>query len=310
MPSTPQRYVTTDLGLIALAVIWGVNFSVVKVVLAEIGPLAFNALRFPLAALALWLVLRRTPGAAMPDLPDVPRVIALGLLGNVIYQLCFIIGIDRTLAGNASLLLSTTPVWTVLLSAAVGHERPSRWVGAGVLGTLLGMLLVVTGSDEPISLGSTTIHGDLLMVSASIVWAVYTVGGRNPVARYGALRMTAWTLWIGTPCLVLIGLPSLLTTELRSVSVGAWLGVVYAGVLSIGLAYLLWNRGVERLGNTRTAVYSNLVPIAALLTAWLWLREVPTGVQILGAIVILGGLTLARLAQSRQELKPEPRHAP
>ncbi len=80
-------------------------------------------------------------------------------------------------------------------------------------------------------------------------------------------------------------------------SPGAWVGVAYAGFLSIGLAYLLWYRGVERLGNNRTAVYSNLVPVAALLTAWLWLGEVPTAVQLLGAVVILSGLTTARLAQ-------------
>ena len=68
-----------------------------------------------------------------------------------------------------------------------------------------------------------------------------------------------------------------------------------------GSAYLLWYRGVQRLGNSRTAVYSNLVPVAALITAWIWLGEVPTGPQIAGAGVILVGLSVARLAQS-----PEP----
>ena len=63
---------------------------------------------------------------------------------------------------------------------------------------------------------------------------------------------------------------------------------------SIGVAYLLWYRGVERLGNNRTAVYSNLVPVFALVTAWIWLGEVPSGMQAAGAVVILLGLTAAR----------------
>ena len=136
------------------------------------------------------------------------------------------------------------------------------------------------------------------MVTASVIWSVYTVGGRTPIARYGALRMTVWTLWIGTPCLVLMGLPALMATDFGSVSAGSWLGVAYAGLLSIGLAYLLWYQGVQRLGNSRTAVYSNLVPVAALITAWVWLGEVPTSLQLLGAAVILTGLGIARIAQA------------
>lgn len=292
--ATPQA--TTDLGLLGLAVIWGVNFTVMKLVLAELDPLALNALRFPLAAAALWIVLRRSPGRWIPAREDAGRIVALGLVGNVVYQLCFIFALDWTLAGNASLLLSTTPVWTLLLSAAVGHERPGARVLVGVLGTLLGIGLVVAGRGEPISLASSTLRGDLLLVTASVLWSTYTVGGRAPVATYGSLRTTAWTLWVATPVIVVMGIPSLARTDFGAVSAGTWVGVAYAGFLSIGLAYLLWYRGVERLGNNRTAVYSNLVPVAALVTAWLWLGEVPTPLQIVGAVVILAGLTLARLS--------------
>jgi drug/metabolite transporter (DMT)-like permease len=84
------------------------------------------------------------------------------------------------------------------------------------------------------------------------------------------------------------------------------MGVAYAGFLSIGLAYLLWYRGVQRLGNNRTAVYSNLVPVTAMATAWLWLGEVPTLLQAIGAVVILLGLTIARLAQSPGPISPSP----
>jgi drug/metabolite transporter (DMT)-like permease len=98
-----------------------------------------------------------------------------------------------------------------------------------------------------------------------------------------------------------MGVPSLLSTDFSAVSTGAWFGVLFSGVFGIGVAYLLWYRGVQRLGNSRTAVYSNLVPVAALITAWIWLGEVPTGPQIAGAGVILVGLSVARLAQS-----PEP----
>ena len=300
----PRRDVATDLGLVLLAVIWGVNVSVLRFVLREVEPLAVNALRFPLAAVALWFLVRRLPGPLAPDREDLPRIVGLGILGHVLYQLMFIFGLNWTLAGNASLLLATSPVWTVIFSTARGHERADLRVLAGVVGTLAGVSLVILGSANGIEVGSQTLRGDLLILLSAALWASYTVGGRSPVRRYGPLRITAWTLWVGTPPMVLLGLPSLLRTDLREVSLGAWLGIAYAGLFAITIAYLLWYRGVQRLGNNRTAVYSNLVPVAALLTAWAWLGEAPTALQLVGAAVILGGLTLARLARS-----PDPTHA-
>ena len=73
--------------------------------------------------------------------------------------------------------------------------------------------------------------------------------------------------------------------------------MVYAGALGIGLAYLIWNTAVARIGNTRTATYSNLVPAVALLVAWAWLGERPLALQLVGAAVIIGGITLARSAR-------------
>jgi len=294
----PRRDITTDLGLLLIVLIWGVNFSVLKVLLRELDPLALNALRFPMAAVALWILVRRLDGSLKPDPQDLRRIITLGLLGNVAYQLCFIFGVDSTFAGNASLLLATTPVWTLFLSSVAGHERPGGWVVIGVAGTLIGIFMVITGSRDAGTLASPTTRGDLLILIASVLWAMYTVGGRKPVTRYGALRVTAWTLWVATPIIFLMGLPGLMRTDLTAITPEVWIGVTYAGLLGIGLAYLLWYRAVERIGNNRTAVYSNLVPVAALITAWIWLEEVPTTLQLIGAAVILVGLTLARVARA------------
>ena len=295
----------TDFGLIALAAIWGVNFSIVKVALNEFEPLAFNALRFPLAAAALGWIMFRGAEDLMPQREDIPRILLLGLIGNVLYQLAFIIGLDWTYAGNASLLLATTPVWTVILSVAAGRENLNRWVIIGIIGTLVGMVLVVIGSDDQLSLGSTTLRGDLLMIIGSIFWSVYTVAGAKPVARYGALRMTTWTLWVGTPILFGAGIPSLLQTDFTGVSVTAWWAIFYAGLFALALAYVIWYHGVEKLGNSRTAVYSNLVPVWALITAWIWLGERPEILQLLGAVSILIGLTISRLGQRSPTVVPE-----
>jgi drug/metabolite transporter (DMT)-like permease len=99
---------------------------------------------------------------------------------------------------------------------------------------------------------------------------------------------------------VILGLPSVLHTPLEQTSGFAWFGVAYAGILAIGLAYILWYRGVQRIGNSRTAAYSNLTPIVALTVGWIWLGEVPRPLQVAGAGVVLAGLSLARLGRVRK----------
>lgn len=284
----------TELALLVMVLIWAVNFSVIKVGLAEIPPLAFNALRFPFAALAVYLLLRRRGPVPLPRAEDVPRIIGLGLLGNVAYQFFFIFGMDNTRAGNASVLLASTPILTAILSVALRHERSEARLWTGAAATVLGMAVVVMGGSPEVATGSETVAGDLLMVGASMIWATYTVGGREVVGRYGSIAVTAWTLWVGTLGLVLAGLPSLAALEWTAVSAAAWASVVYAGVLGIGMAYVLWYHGVRNIGSTRTATFANLVPVVALAVAWAWLNEVPTAWQLVGAGVIIGGVTLAR----------------
>jgi len=112
-----RPHLRTDLALLALSVIWGVNFSVIKIALREFEPLAFNALRFVLASSTLFVFLRLRGAVPLPARRHWIRVVSLGLLANVVYQLLFIYGVDRTLAGNAGLVLATTPVWTLILAS-------------------------------------------------------------------------------------------------------------------------------------------------------------------------------------------------
>ena len=279
-----------DGGLLFLALIWGVNFSVIKVALEELHPLAFNGLRFPLAALVLFglLRVRRSPRPSIRK-QDWPLLFALGVLGNVGYQLLFIYGLDATLAGNAAILLATTPVWTTLFATLLGQERPPMATWLGIVATLGGMVLVVAGGSRSLDLRSESLVGDLMMIGAAVVWSAYTVGGRDLTRRYGALRVTAWTLWIGTVGLVAMGIPHLARTQLMEVSWMAWAGVSYAG------AYTLWYAAVRRLGSSSTAIYSNLVPVVALGVAWVWLGEVPTWIQLVGAVAVIAGITIARM---------------
>ncbi|CAN5368493.1 EamA family transporter [soil metagenome] len=275
--------------------IWGANFAVVKRALQVFEPLAFNALRFVIASALVYAVLRFTAGLGRPARADVPRIVLLGVVGNVAYQLCFILGLDRTRAGNAAGILALTPVLITLLSAARGHERPAPRAWLGVAVSVVGVAMV-TGATP--SLTRRELSGDLILVGATVVWAVYTVGLQPLIARYGSVRPTAWTLWVGATGLLLLGTPELLRQRWSDIDLVAWGGLLFSALLAIGLAYLLWYRGVERIGNTRTAVFSNVSPIVALLVASVWLGERPAPLQLAGVALVLGGVMLVRSGRS------------
>jgi drug/metabolite transporter (DMT)-like permease len=114
----------TETALSFMVLVWGVNYAVVKHALAQFDPLAFNAIRFCIASVFVFVVLRAQGELGWPDRGDRLKLVGLGLLGNVIYQGGFVLGLARTPAGSASLILAVSPVMTALLSALTGHERP------------------------------------------------------------------------------------------------------------------------------------------------------------------------------------------
>lgn len=288
----------TDVALSALVLIWAFNFSAAKFALGDFAPLAFNGIRFILASLFV-LVFMKLSGrtSLLRERRYWPAVIGLGVLGHVLYQVMFIYGLDLTLAGNASLMLSMSPVFITLISVAARQERVGWVAWAGVVLSFVGVALVVRGGVKAVAFGADTVRGDLLVLAASAAWATYTVGSVPLVRRYGAFPVTAATMWVGSLGLVVVSIPSLVSQPWGVVSPVAWAAVIYSGVFAIGAAYLLWYYSVRRLGSTRTGVYSNAIPVIALLIAWLTLGEKPTWLQGCGAVGIVGGALLARLGK-------------
>jgi len=286
--------VSPDLAIVALVIIWGVNFSVVKALLGQFDPLALNGVRFALGAAVLAPFAMRGRQFSGFTRRDWFAVAALGLVGNTLYQFLFITGIDGTLAGNAALILAMTPVFVAVLSAILGQERvrPAGWFGIALSTAGIGL---VVWAGSVVRFGGETLGGDLTMLGATVAWSVYTVGASPLVRRHGALPVTAASMWIGAVVLFIAAIPAMTAQDWSRPSALAWAGLVASGVLAVGLAYVIWYYGVEHLGSSRTAVFSNGVPVVALLFAWLALGETPGVLQLAGAGLILGGVTLTRV---------------
>jgi drug/metabolite transporter (DMT)-like permease len=134
----------------------------------------------------------------------------------------------------------------------------------------------------------------MLVLAACVCWALYTVLLKPYTERVPGIPLSALTMVGGAVPLVLVSLPQVAATPWTALPVSAWGALLYSGLLALAVAYLFWYRGVRVLGPTRSAMYSNLQPVVALVVAWIALGEKPTVIQVLGAVAIMTGLLLTR----------------
>lgn len=291
-PAAPARTFTgSDLAILAVVVIWGTNYTVVKEALSTFPPLAFMALRFGLAAVAMGALLLALEGWTPLPRATLWKLVGLGLVGNTVYQVCFVLGLSHTSAANSGMLSAVTPVVVAVLGAGLGVERLSRPVLVALALGVTGMLLIV-GVRGPDMTAQTRL-GDLLILGGSVCWAIYTVGIRT-VTGVSALRVTAITMVTGAPGVVLLGLPAILEMELAPIGPVAWSGLVYSALVPLVLSYFVWSRSVQGVGSNRTALYNTGIPVVATLTAWAVRGEQPVGAQVAGAALIITGVLFSR----------------
>jgi drug/metabolite transporter (DMT)-like permease len=282
---------STELALVAMAVLWGVNFSVVKYATQVMEPLAYNSLRMVLGCLVLVGIATWRPGRRA-DAADRRRLMLLGILGHCVYQVLFIKGIALTRAGTASLVVAASPAMVAIVARAFGHERLPWRAISGIALSIGGVLLVLGGSVAVD--GSAHLMGDLMIFVAVIAWAFYTTMLLPITRRCDSVQVAAWTLVGGVIPLVAVSAPALWRTEWTALAPLTWGAVLYSGLFAMVVSYLIWYHGVERIGPTRTAMFGNLQPIVAVLVAWAALGEVPTAFQGAGAATVIAGLYLAR----------------
>ncbi|MCX6545583.1 MAG: DMT family transporter [Acidobacteria bacterium] len=288
--------------LLLMVLIWGGNFSLVKAALVEIPPQSFNALRLVVAS-TLFLAAIVATGWPSLSRKDWLRVAFFGFAGHFVYQLCFMDGLARTTASNSSLILGCSPVAVALASALAGHEKISRVQGAGAALSVVGIYLVVgTGAH----FGGASLAGDFLTLGAVVCWAVYTVGSRSLLERFSPLIVTGLTMTIGTVLYVPAALPGLLRLDISRVPIWAWAAVVFSSVLALNVAYLIWYTSVQRIGNIRTSVYSNVTPLVAMTVAAIFLGEPITMSNVGGAAAILAGVIVTRRGTRRQAASDPP----
>jgi drug/metabolite transporter (DMT)-like permease len=296
--------------LVMLATLfWGANFVLAGFVLADFSPQWSAAIRFGLAALILWgfALWQKAPLLALIKTYGW-RYLALGLIGISGFNLLFFFAMQTARADTAALIMATNPLLTTFLAWLLLREHPG-WQRLSALPiALLGVVVVISDGNLTQLVQVQIVTGDWLMLIANICWAFYNVLNRQllPKEIHPTVN-TALIVSAGALILLVIALlaPSPLPTHFSPSTGLAMLGLVLGGTV---LAYLFWNVGIARLGAGRTALFMNLVPVFAMLTA-IGFGTYPTRMQLLGGLIVFCGL-LVSMIPDRKSATSHPKRAP
>jgi drug/metabolite transporter (DMT)-like permease len=294
LPDRP-RIARAETLLFVCTVLWAANYPVTKYGIAALHLFVFNALRYVVAAVVLLAVFafsRERWVSVAPD--DWKRLLGAGFIANVLYQVAFIVGLNLTTAGNASVLLATAPLWTIVINARMHGEKIPRTTWGGILVSLTGVVLIVAGSGKKFHLGGNEIVGDLLCLAAAFFWATNTNLQKPLLGRYAPMQMTLIMVTVGAVGLSLVAAPWVMTMDRQPVDLSHYAAMIWSGLFSIAVGNILWSTGVQHLGPGKTGSYGNLIPVMALAISYVWLGEELTVLQLTGAAVTVLGVWYAR----------------
>jgi drug/metabolite transporter (DMT)-like permease len=288
---------------------WSINFLAVKVGLRHFAPLTLASFRLVLAGLIMLPVYliyvlnfgppvraSETSGTRRQrfDRRDLWRFVQLGLLGVTINQFCFTVGLNYTTVGHSALIIGTGPILILLMAWALGLE-------AMTLKKVLGMALsfggvAVLAAEHGISLHSGTLLGDLITLTGSLAFALYTVLGKRVAAQYDTLSMNAFNYFTGAVLL----LPLAAWEAVRLSRTGSWGAVGWQGWAALGymsvvasvLAYLIYFWILQHMTATRLSAFSYLLPVLTTLLGIVLLGEKLTRSLLVGGALVLAGIYL------------------
>jgi drug/metabolite transporter (DMT)-like permease len=289
----------TALALVIVQLFFASLAVIGRVVLPVMSPGVLVTMRIVGAAVAMLLFNLLRGGPWIRDRRVLARIALAGLLGVTANQALFLYGLKHTTAVNATILVTTVPVFTVLGSLLLGLERPSLLKLAGIALAAAGAIYLV-GPDR-LSLDPGVGLGNLLILCGMICYAAYFLVSKPVVARHDPISVSAYVMGFAALGILPIGVPAIATSNLHEIPSRIWWMAAYlvAGP-TIGAYFLnLW--ALRRASSNTVATFIYLQPVFAAMSAPLLLDEPLAGRTIAAALIIFTGLGLVLFAERSQQ---------
>lgn len=285
------KSVTAYSGLVILSLIWGMAFVAIKEVETELSPVNLALMRWLIAAVPFLILL---PIIGRPKVRfergDVPRLLVVAFANVAGYHLSLNYAETTLSAGLSALLIAFGPIFIVVLSYLLLHEKAGRRV-------TLGLVLAFAGTAV-LSLGTTSVSdfssfaGIFEALFTALCYALFAVLGKPLVHKYGSAPTTILTGLVGTALMTPL-LSESFFSQAASLTMDGWLGVLYLGLLSTVFGYLMFYTLVSRGTVTRLSIQLYLIPVVSIIGGALLLGE-----QVTASVVLGGGMMLVAVAIS------------
>ncbi|MDY5239552.1 MAG: DMT family transporter [Bacteroides helcogenes] len=271
--------------------IWGLTFISTKVLIESgLSPQEIFLIRFLVAYVGIWFI---SPHKFFADnWKDEFWLLAGGITGGSFYFLTENTAIGITLVSNVSFIVCTAPLLTTILALMIyKKEKATRWLVAGSLIALLGVALVVYNGNFVLRISPL---GDLLSLSAALMWAFYSLIIKKITDRYSTVFITRKVFFYGVLTILpfFVIHPWQFDVE-RLLRPAILFNLLFLGVLASLICFVVWNMVLKRLGTIKASNYIYLNPVFTLAGSVLLLGEHLTPVALSGAVLILGGVYLA-----------------
>ncbi len=274
------------LAAIGTCLFWGSSFPFMRYISAEeiYSPSSIMFLRFLVASIVL-LVVNKTQKSRLPDKKDLPLIFLSGFLGIFLYTWAFNIASVNVLSGVSSFIISSTPIFTLLLSMVFLKERPSKQALVGLFLSFTGLFLIsfteLVASNFSIDI--------IFLICCAVLTSSYNILQRKVLLKYNALEAVSYSVFAATLAMFIF-LPSF-ATEAKDSTLSVNLAIVYLGVFPAAAAYYLWNLALSLAEDTATiTAFQYSVPFISIILAYFWLGESITMLAFVGGIVIIFGM--------------------
>jgi drug/metabolite transporter (DMT)-like permease len=289
-PLRGQAGAAPHIALIAVQLMFGSWPIVGKIALRALPSTALVALRISGATIVLLILQKSLGQLRVPAKRDLAWLTLYSLLGVVLNQLLFVKGLSLTTVIDATLLGTTIPVFTLLVSIIFGFDRLSLRKIAGILLAAVGVVYLVDPLHADFS--GQTATGNLLIVANSLSYGAYIALSKELLKRYGALTFITWVFIFGTLATIPVGAITLAATPLQSTSMGVWLAVLYIILIPTVGAYYANAWALARVSPSTVAVYIYLQPLIAFTLAPLILGESWNPRTWIASIFIFAGVAI------------------
>jgi len=275
------------------SIIWGMSFLATKIAVIEIPPITLGFLRFLIAYITLLFITKLLKIEEKIEKKHIFFIVMMGFTGVTLSFVFENYGLQYTSASNASLIISTVPIFTLIFNAFVLKEKISKMIVFGIILSFIGIYFLLFGFSLKMNFN---FKGDIIMFFASFSWVAYTYFTKTKM-HYSVLTITKYLSLYGLilfiPFMIIEWIVSKgITIQMSGIGL---ISLLYLGIICSALAYLLWNTALRDGDSKRVNSFIYLIPIFSIIAESLYYKKMPSLNIFISSFLIISGLFIAHI---------------